>query len=148
MVPLLPGHEHIHLAPRCEDRGYQPNVSNVPGPQRFSHTEGTIVTLYSLIGGALMAVVGIAYLIFEDLVLAEFTWTTQSTPKKPNHITRMLVGVQVGLTILSILITRSTVLSMQTRNGVPPGNQAVGWLVLGRARLVSIVPLYPRSIIS
>lgn len=94
-----------------------------------------------------MVVVGIMYLIFEDFVLAEFTWTTKSTPKKPNHVTRMLVGVQVGLTILSILITRSTVLSMQSKNGVPPGNQAVGWLVLGRARLASTVLLRPRWII-
>lgn len=94
-----------------------------------------------------MVVVGIMYLIFEDFVLAEFTWTTKSTPKKPNHVTRMLVGVQIGLTILSILITRSTVLSMQSKNGVPPGNQAVGWLVLGKTQLVSTVPLHARSII-
>ncbi len=85
----------------------------------------------SLIGGALMVVIGVLYLIFEDFVLADFTWPTKASTKKESHITRVLVGVQIGLAALSMIITRSSALSLQAKKGLPPGNQAIGWLVLG-----------------
>ncbi|RYP03694.1 hypothetical protein DL764_004955 [Monosporascus ibericus] len=36
----------------------------------------------------------------------------------------------VGLIILAMLVTRSSALSLQAKQGLPPGNQVVGWLVL------------------
>ena len=84
-----------------------------------------------LLGGALMVAVGIMYLLFEDFVLADF-----SSPVKPsssrNHATRTLLGVQVGFIVLAIIITRSSALSLQAKQGLPLGNQILGWIVLGR----------------
>ncbi|KAH8879432.1 PigN-domain-containing protein [Thozetella sp. PMI_491] len=83
-----------------------------------------------LIGGVLMVVIGILYLIFEDFVLADFTWPSKSVPKRENHITRMLVGIQIGLILLAMAVTRSSALSLQAKQGLPIGNQITGWIVL------------------
>jgi GPI ethanolamine phosphate transferase 1 len=85
--------------------------------------------LDSVIGGALMVVVGLLYLILEDFVLADFTWPTTRSAK--NNTSRTLVGVQTGLTLLAIIVTRSSALSLQTKQGLPLGNQILGWIVLG-----------------
>ncbi|CAN6630432.1 GPI ethanolamine phosphate transferase 1 [Trichomonascus vanleenenianus] len=42
----------------------------------------------------------------------------------------MIVGVQIGLIALSVVITYFTVLSLQARQGLPLGNQLIGWAVL------------------
>lgn len=77
-----------------------------------------------------MVIVGVLYLVLEDFVLADFTWPqTQSAAK--NHTSRTVVGVQIGLTLLSILVTRSSALSLQAKQGLPLGNQILGWIVLG-----------------
>ncbi|KAK3353486.1 Phosphatidylinositolglycan class N-domain-containing protein [Lasiosphaeria hispida] len=82
-----------------------------------------------LIGGAMMVVIGILYLAFEDFVLADFTWLEKPSPQR-NHISRALVGIQIGLTLLSMVVTRSSALSLQAKTGLPPGNQVMGWVVL------------------
>ena len=46
-------------------------------------------------------------------------------PGKPANDCR-----QIGLIILSMLVTRSSALSLQAKQGLPRGNQIVGWLVL------------------
>ncbi len=79
-----------------------------------------------------MVVIGVLYLVFEDFILADFAWPSASLSKKENHITRTLVGVQVGLAVLSMIITRSSALSLQAKKGLPPGNRALGWIVLGK----------------
>ena len=84
-----------------------------------------------MFGGALMVMVGILYLMFEDLILADFSSTVKSKFAK-NHITRGLVGTQIGLIVLAMLVTRSSALSLQAKLGLPRGNQIVGWLVLGK----------------
>ncbi|RYP26121.1 hypothetical protein DL767_008161 [Monosporascus sp. MG133] len=66
-----------------------------------------------MVGGSLMVIVGLLYLIFEDRILAD-----------PSS------SVRVGLIILAMLVTRSSALSLQAKQGLPPGNQVVGWLVL------------------
>ncbi|KAI8630584.1 PigN-domain-containing protein [Xylariaceae sp. FL1651] len=84
-----------------------------------------------LIGGSLMAAVGIIYLIFEDKLLADFSGSTKpQPPQKQNQLSRTLIGIQIGLIILAMLVTRSSALSMQAKKGLPLGNQIVGWLVL------------------
>ncbi|GAW10930.1 hypothetical protein ANO14919_002680 [Xylariales sp. No.14919] len=84
-----------------------------------------------MIGGSVMAAVGVLYLVFEDKLLADFSGSTKPQPQqKPNGISRALIGVQTGLIILAMIVTRSSALSMQAKQGLPRGNQIVGWLVL------------------
>jgi GPI ethanolamine phosphate transferase 1 len=88
-----------------------------------------------------MVIVGVLYLVFEDFVLADFTWQSQQSPPR-NNVSRILVGIQIGLTALAIVVTRSSALSMQAKKGLPPGNQILGWIVLGRFRNQSQVRRY------
>ncbi|KAK3944805.1 Phosphatidylinositolglycan class N-domain-containing protein [Diplogelasinospora grovesii] len=90
-----------------------------------------------MIGGALMVVIGIMYLIFEDFVLADFSPPLKSSSPR-NHTSRTLVGIQTGLTILSMIITRSSALSLQAKKGLPPGNQVLGWIVLVASLLMPV----------
>ncbi|KAI8961599.1 GPI ethanolamine phosphate transferase 1 [Daldinia sp. FL1419] len=85
----------------------------------------------TMVGGALMVVVGILYLLFEDKFLADSSSSKKSsTLQRGNEISRTIIGVQVGLIILAIFVTRSSALSLQAKQGLPRGNQVVGWLVL------------------
>jgi len=77
-----------------------------------------------------MALVGVFYLVFETSILADFSGIVRADDS-PNHLARGLVGTQIGLIVLSMLVTRSSALSLQAKNGLPRGNQIVGWLVLG-----------------
>ncbi|KAH6997502.1 GPI ethanolamine phosphate transferase 1 [Ilyonectria sp. MPI-CAGE-AT-0026] len=81
-----------------------------------------------LVGGALMIVVGLAYLIFEDYVLSDFS--SPKAKKDRLHTSRALLGAQIGLTILSMVVTQTTAMSLQAKQGLPRGNQIVGWIVL------------------
>lgn len=36
------------------------------------------------------------------------------------------------MVLLALIVTRSSVASLQAREGLPIGNQAVGWFVLGK----------------
>ncbi|KAF3767816.1 PigN-domain-containing protein [Cryphonectria parasitica EP155] len=83
-----------------------------------------------LLGGALMVAVGLLYLALEDRVLADFSMTASKSSLKRQHLSRVLTGVQVGLIALAMVVTRSSALSLQARQGLPRGNQIVGWLVL------------------
>ncbi|KAJ4389846.1 Glycosyl phosphatidyl inositol anchor synthesis [Gnomoniopsis smithogilvyi] len=87
------------------------------------------VTLIML-GSALMFVVGAAYLIFEDRILADFSNTLAPSKSSSRYVSRTLVGIQIGLVALAMVVTRSSALSMQAKQGLPRGNQIVGWLVL------------------
>lgn len=42
--------------------------------------------------------------------------------------TRLISGIQLGLIALATTVTRSSVLSLQAREGLPLGSQIVGWL--------------------
>lgn len=77
-----------------------------------------------------MTAIGLLYLMFEDYVTADFTRAPKSVSSR-SCLSRVLVGVQIGLIILTILVTRSSVLSMQAKEGLPRGNQIVGWATLG-----------------
>ncbi|KAI1207103.1 GPI ethanolamine phosphate transferase 1 [Annulohypoxylon truncatum] len=85
----------------------------------------------TMIGGLLMVVVGIIYLAFEDKFLANLPTSKRSNAaKKGNEISRSLIGVQIGLIILAMLVTRDSARSLQAKEGLPRGNQVVAWLVL------------------
>ncbi|KAI1461452.1 GPI ethanolamine phosphate transferase 1 [Annulohypoxylon moriforme] len=84
-----------------------------------------------MLGGLLMVIVGLSYLIFEDKLLAIPSSSKKSNTAKPrNDISRTLIGIQIGLAILSMLVTRDSARSLQAKEGLPRGNQAVAWLVL------------------
>ncbi|KAI1436326.1 PigN-domain-containing protein [Xylaria sp. CBS 124048] len=78
-----------------------------------------------MLGGSLMVAVGFFYLVFEHKISS-----INSESQGQNGISRALIGVQTGLIILSMIVTRSSALSLQAKQGLPRGNQVVGWLVL------------------
>ena len=79
-------------------------------------------------GGLLMFGAGLLYLTFEHDI------TRQSRSKhannEPNILSRSLMGLQAGIILLTVAITRSSVSSLQSKKGLPLGNQVVGWIVL------------------
>ena len=77
-----------------------------------------------------MLLVGILYLLFENSVLADPKSTPHSTL---DSMTKMILGLQIGLIALAMIVTRSSVASLQAKRGLPLGNQVVGWFVLGKA---------------
>ena len=80
-------------------------------------------------GGALMAAIGIAYLLCEDYVLADFNPPCKSLSVEL-ALSRSVAGIQIGLVFLSMWVTRSSALSLQAKQGLPHGNLVVGWAVL------------------
>lgn len=97
-----------------------------------------------VLGSALMLAMGGAYLVFEDRILAFVSHTL--APPKPSrrHITRTLTGIQVGLVALAMIVTRSSAMSLQAKQGLPRGNQVVGWLVL--SKFCTTDGIYPQDI--
>ncbi|TAQ90028.1 hypothetical protein B7494_g1635 [Chlorociboria aeruginascens] len=81
-------------------------------------------------GGASMVAIGILYLIFEGRLLVKSGLKGDSTKPAENLLSRTLIGVQIGLIILAIFVTRSSIMSLQAKQGLPRGNQILGWNVL------------------
>ncbi|KAK9367231.1 Phosphatidylinositolglycan class N-domain-containing protein [Lipomyces kononenkoae] len=76
------------------------------------------------LAGGLMTAVGIVSML----------WLARRSAAGGHSIstfTMIVLGLQLGLVVLSMVVTYSTVKSLQARNGLPFGNQIVGWLVLG-----------------
>ena len=86
--------------------------------------------LLRLLGGFLMLCVGVLYLMFDRRITAPSNG--QAIPSTTISWSRCILGVQVGLILLAMIVTRSSIASLQTRKGLPAGNQVVGWAVLGR----------------
>ncbi|KAL4902800.1 hypothetical protein BDW74DRAFT_157593 [Aspergillus multicolor] len=93
-------------------------------------------------GGAFMLLTGLLYLLFEDDILG------------PNHQaaavsrkgSRNIMGLQLGMVLLALITTRSSAASLQARQGLPFGNQVVGWVVLVASLLLPFSHrLYPNS---
>ncbi|KAH8775693.1 GPI ethanolamine phosphate transferase-like protein [Hyaloscypha sp. PMI_1271] len=83
-----------------------------------------------LSGGVLMVTIGVLYLVFEKKLLSKSKVARDSTTPGDNALSRTLVGIQIGLIILAMIVTRSSALSLQAKLGLPRGNQIVGWAVL------------------
>ncbi|KAK8042672.1 phosphatidylinositolglycan class N [Apiospora phragmitis] len=83
---------------------------------------------FIMLGGSLMVAAGVCFLLFEDKLMADIS--RSKGPSKSNHISRALIGLQTGLVLLAMFVTRSSALSLQARAGLPRGNQVVGWLVM------------------
>lgn len=86
-----------------------------------------------------MVLIGFLYLALEGFVLSDFS-RVKGTDAPANPISRIVTGVQVGLTLLATLVTRSSALALQSNQGLPIGNQIVGWIVLG------MCPFFPVNI--
>jgi GPI ethanolamine phosphate transferase 1 len=67
-----------------------------------------------------MTFIGLLSIFFESKILG-----------RTGGLSRAILGVQVGLVILSLVVTRSSVLSLQAKEGLPLGTQIVGWIVMG-----------------
>ena len=84
-----------------------------------------------------MGLVGVLYLLFERSILSDPTSNRQSSPAAES-LPRTILGVQVGLIALSMIVTSSSVASLQAKRGLPLGNQVVGWLVLSTSFMSSL----------
>lgn len=82
-----------------------------------------------------MVLVGVLYLLFEKSVLSSPISGIQSLPKVES-LSRLIIGVQTGLIVLAMVVTRSSVTSIQSKRGLPLGNQVVGWAVLSKRIMV------------
>ncbi|KAM5442678.1 Glycosyl phosphatidyl inositol anchor synthesis [Microsporum ferrugineum] len=80
-------------------------------------------------GGILMFGIGMLYLIFEESILSSSKVKT-STGSTFNIGSRIVMGAQIGIILLSIIVTRSSIASLQARTGLPLGNQVTGWIAM------------------
>ncbi|KAI4101460.1 MAG: hypothetical protein L6R37_004935 [Teloschistes peruensis] len=84
-----------------------------------------------LIGGTLMAAVGLLYLLFEKSILsASSSASSELSYPRADGLSKNILGAQIGLIMLAMVVTRSSVASLQAKRGLPIGNQVIGWLVL------------------
>lgn len=96
---------------------------------------------FVLLGGGLMFTIGFLYLVFENKILAK-----ESIDPKSNEKSRLLLGVQLGLVLLSMLVTKQSIGYIQARQGLPVGVLAVGWATLVSSLFVpQLHGLYPNS---
>lgn len=93
----------------------------------------SLVTL----GGLLMAAVGVLFMIFEPRLSS-----SPSNPRKPKAVSsstsipNTIMGAQIGLILLAVIVTRSSISHIQARQGLPLGNQIVGWLTLATSLIL------------
>ncbi|PYH98960.1 GPI-anchor [Aspergillus ellipticus CBS 707.79] len=97
-------------------------------------------------GALLMFFTGLLYLLFEDFVLGQKKSPTQSSIAISRRGSRTIMGAQIGMVLLALIVTRSSVASLQAKQGLPFGNQVVGWFVLVASLLLPFLyRLYPNS---
>lgn len=78
-----------------------------------------------------MGLVGVLYLLFEKSILSSTNSNSQKSSTL-DGLSRIVLGVQVGLIVLAMVVTKSSVVSIQAKRGLPLGNQALGWIVLSK----------------
>lgn len=90
------------------------------------------------LGGWLILLLGVLYIAFEKSLLSAVAPANDgpSSPKA-DGLSRAILGIQVGLIALAMLVTRSSVASLQAKHGLPLGTQLVGWFTLGES--ISII---------
>jgi GPI ethanolamine phosphate transferase 1 len=79
-------------------------------------------------GGLFMFITGALYLIFENDITSKSR--SGASTSDANITSRILMGLQTGLIALTVIVTRSSIASLQAKRGLPLGNQVVGWSVL------------------
>ena len=94
---------------------------------QFQCMHNVLIIIYRLIGGFLMVLIGALYILFEKSILSSTSGGKQASL---DGLSGTLLGVQIGLIILAMIVTRSSVASLQAKMGLPLGNQVVGWIIL------------------
>ncbi|KAI9844830.1 MAG: Glycosyl phosphatidyl inositol anchor synthesis [Sclerophora amabilis] len=100
-----------------------------------------------LLGGFFMFCVGVLYLVYGKSILAQSKDARGGLASdSADGISQTVLGVQLGLIVLAMVVTKSSVASIQGKKGLPLGNQVVGWLVLVASLTVPFLhSLQPRS---
>jgi len=75
-----------------------------------------------------MFAAGMVYLIFEQSITAKSRSGGSHSTASPTS--RAILGCQIGIIVLTIFVTRSSVASIQAKQGLPFGNQVMGWFAL------------------
>lgn len=88
-------------------------------------------------GGALMFTAGLIYLLFEHSITASSKSGKSSQALSPTS--RTIMGAQLGVVLLTILVTRSSIANLQAKTGLPLGNQLLGWLCLTASLVLPFV---------
>ncbi|ODM21570.1 GPI ethanolamine phosphate transferase 1 [Aspergillus cristatus] len=95
-------------------------------------------------GALLMFFTGLLYLLFEGDILKRSK--TQASDAVNNSGSRIIMGMQIGMVLLATIVTRSSAASLQAKQGLPLGNQVVGWGVLVASLLLPFLHrLYPNG---
>ena len=93
-----------------------------------------------------MFAVGALYLLLERRLVAKSQSEAEVASHELNNQSRIILGLQLGLVLLSMIVTKSSIGYLQAREGIP-----YGVLTIGRATLAAslFVPqlhgLYPNS---
>ena len=80
---------------------------------------------------------GLTYLYYEHDISAQSKSTTKETTS--NVVSRIFMGLQLGIILLTIVVTRSSIASLQAKKGLPLGNQVVGWSILAASVILPFV---------
>lgn len=79
-----------------------------------------------------MLLVGLLYITYEKSIIAQAKPNGKGLASAgPDNISKVVLGVQIGLVALAMIVTRSSVASLQAKTGLPLGTQVVGWAVFG-----------------
>ncbi|KAI9797760.1 MAG: Glycosyl phosphatidyl inositol anchor synthesis [Sarcosagium campestre] len=85
-------------------------------------------------GGLLMLAAGIGYLPLRGKIGQQSASTMSKGQSLSNatsvSLSALVIGIQTGLIALALVVTRSSVQSLQAKLGLPLGTQLVGWVVL------------------
>ncbi|TKA70204.1 hypothetical protein B0A55_07013 [Friedmanniomyces simplex] len=103
-----------------------------------------------LVGGLLILVLGVLYIALEKSLLVSAAPPGKDREglgaAKADGISRGILGAQVGLIALAMLVTRSSVASLQAKQGLPLGTQMAGWFTLVASLVVPFLhALQPRD---
>ncbi|KAF2472695.1 putative phosphatidylinositolglycan class N [Lindgomyces ingoldianus] len=88
-------------------------------------------TTLIFVGGILILLVGVFYIAFEKSLLVPTEPSKDGlSAADADGVSRAILSLQVGLVALAMLVTRSSVASLQAKQGLPLGTQIVGWATL------------------
>lgn len=83
-----------------------------------------------------MLLVGVLYLLFEKSIVSSSPSSSKGLASPTTGgLPRIILGVQIGLILLAMVVTRSSVSSLQAKRGLPLGNQVTGWVVLSKCMI-------------
>jgi len=78
-----------------------------------------------------MFAIGLVYMVFGTAIADGATPRSAATAMAHRDLlARSILGVQVGLIALAMYVTSSSVRSLQSKQGLPLGNQLIGWATL------------------